>query len=192
MFLFARRRSLFRAVSQVRCLPIRYRRTHFIEQVLLGDFISLFLRRVNKDVQRILGTSAVVSLVFLYGRSVTPQILATFFIEKFKRMYLPGEVVARFFSKIVRGRYRRGKFVKGPSLWGISALMVKASGRFTRKQRAFYKMYKFGPLALSSVARNVNYFFKDTPLKFGAVGLKVYFVEDYENKKSIFYKQKKL
>lgn len=170
---------------------MRHRRTHFIEQVLLGDFIILFLRRVKKDIQTILGTPAVVSLVFLYGRSVTPQLLATYFIEKFKRMYLPGEVVARFFSKIVRGRYRRGKFVKGPSLWGISALMVKASGRFTRKQRAFYKMYKFGPLALSSVARNVNYFFKDTPLKFGAVGLKVYFVEDYENKKGIFYKQKK-
>jgi hypothetical protein len=51
-------------------------------------------------------------------------------------------------------------------------------------------MYKFGPLALSSVSRKVTYFVKDTPLKFGAVGLKVYFVEDIEGKKNIFYKQK--
>lgn len=128
MFFFARRQALNRAFLFIRTLPLNYRRTLFIQQVLLGDLVRLFLLRVTQDVRRLIRSAVNVSLIFLYNRKITPQVLSAFFIEKFRKMYLPGEVVARFFSKIVRSRRRRGKFIKGPLLWGLNALMVKASG----------------------------------------------------------------
>jgi hypothetical protein len=144
-FFFAKRRVLQKALTFVRRLPFSYRRTLFIQQVLLGGFLRVLVARMRLDVAKLLKKSGLIKItvVFLYNRRVTAQILSAFFIHKFRKMYLPKEVVGRFFSRIVKTRRRGESKVLGPSLWGLSALMIKASGRFTRKQRAFYQVYQF-------------------------------------------------
>lgn len=189
-FFFAKRRALYLSLIKATKLPFVYRRSFFLQQVFLGELLRVLKARVTFDLANYLKKTLLVSFVFLYNKKITPQVLSSYFIAKFRKMYLPGEVVGRFFSRIVRARKRMGKYLSGPSFFGVSALMMKASGRFTRKQRAFYKVYKFGPLSLSTVSAPVYYDFKTTPLKFGAVGLKVYLVRD-ESKKALFYYSEK-
>lgn len=187
---FAKKRALYRSFLLLRYLPFAKRRTFFLQNVLLGDFLDTLKKRLAFDLLNAFKLNFKLAFVFIYNRNVTPNVLSSFFMSKFKRMYLPGEVVTRFFNRLSRGRKRFGKYIRGGAFWGIRALMIKASGRFTRKQRAFYKLYKMGPLSLSTVRKKVIYDFKTAPLKFGAVGLKIYMLQD-ENKKNIFYFKKK-
>jgi ribosomal protein S3 len=60
---------------------------------------------------------------------------------------------------------------------GIRGVMIKCSGRFTRKQRATNKVFKLGLIGLSTIQLPLNYFFGTTALKFGAVGIKVYLLK---------------
>jgi hypothetical protein len=192
-FFFSKRKTLYNSLLYVRNLPFNYRRSLFIQQVLLGNFLRLLEERILLDLVKFIKTRSKLNIciVFLYNRKITAQVISSYFIQSFRKMYLPGEVVARFFSRVVKPK-RRGDFLRpGPAFWGIAALMVKASGRFTRKQRAFYQIYRFGPLSLSRVIAPVRYDFKTTPLKFGAVGIKVYLVQD-ERKKDLFLYTEKI
>jgi len=74
---------------------------------------------------------------------------------------------------------RRGKYQTKAQSMGISALMIKCAGRFTRQQRATSYTYKFAHLGLSSVQQLLVYNFEKVPLKFGAVGVKVYMVKSF-------------
>jgi len=138
-----------------------------------GSIFILMRRRFIFDFKKLVLGCFGVHFLFLHAFELSASILAKFFILQFRAMYLPKETVARFFRRLVKRR-RRFKRRTNAFVWGISALMVKCSGRFSRQQRASYNVYKFNPLGLSAVTSKLRYQFLDTPLKFGAVGLKVY------------------
>jgi len=155
----------------------------YIEVFVFGFLFSLIRRKMLYDLSKILNYNVKFGVIFLYNSSLNVHILANFFISSFRRMYLPREVVYRFFQRYRKVKKRRFFVKKGLfrveyfcpfRRIGIRGLLVKCAGRFTRQQRASFNIFKYASVPLSTLSSKVNYIFRTTPLKFGAVGLKIF------------------
>jgi len=51
---------------------------------------------------------------------------------------------------------------------------ILTSGRFSRKERAFYKIWTFGKLPLSTITKSIDYFAGTFKSKFGLCSVRVW------------------
>jgi hypothetical protein len=93
------------------------------------------------------------------NHSVTAKILGMFAIRKLRA----NNVLGRIIGPVIKGMRR---YLKG--------LRIYCAGRFTRRQRASFRVFWFGKITLNKFSQPVDYYFTSIPLKFGVGSLKIW------------------
>lgn len=91
------------------------------------------------------------------------QLVADYFYKKIRKKH-NGLTVAKIVEKDLQ---KFKAFFLG--------LKMRLRGRFTKKQRASYKNYRFGKVSLNHVKFDINYHQINLSTRYGAVSVKVWF-----------------
>lgn len=135
---------------------------------LFNDFftkkILLFIKQFGY-----VGYGMNIPSVYLYPLAPSSFSLSLIFLLwtwKLKRKFTLNQTVWPFIKQIEREFKYRNKFLIGLSL--------KASGRFTRRQRAIIKKYVYGRLSYSTLTRKLVYGYSRIITRYGSCGLKLW------------------
>jgi len=150
------------------------------------DCIRSISRILRIDLQNFLGSPVCIKAFFLSRQQITPQVVVRYLLRKMERLYLPGEIIPRIISQfegtprknIFRVRQSALKRVSGSvGAFGsaLKGMFFNCKGRFTRAQMASHLRFQGGSMPLSAISKDIKYAFDTISLKYGSLGLKVYF-----------------
>jgi len=109
--------------------------------------------------QSLLTSPLNIKIYTLSNYSLTTKAMGVYILRKLKaKNRLPSVIFP-----IIRGfRY----YFKG--------MRIEAAGRFTRNQRASFRMFWFGKVSLNNFAQAIDYSYCSIPLKYGVGSIKIW------------------
>lgn len=119
--------------------------------------VNIIRKRLLVDLQQ-LGIFDI-NFFFYTEKLVSVEIVGKIIALKLEGMYSLNQIV----KPIVNVFHKKSK-----------GLVINCSGRFTRKQRAHFVRFKQGAVSLSTITKNIDYFFIPVRLKYGSCGIKIW------------------
>ena len=128
-------------------------------EMIFFKLLSFFRNKEDLFRKKILNVEDI-NIYPLAARTLPLDLVLRFFDWKMKRFFTINQTVWPFLKKVKKtSRFIRGFFLVG-------------SGRFTKKQRADIKKYKYGKVRLGSYNYRLNHAFSTITTKYGICGLK--------------------